>query len=275
MSSISSQELADSHSGLKEPECEPSRSVRSIRSVAPSSQSIGQASPATMTLQPSPPLACEQMEFSLASSAEASHVKTSASRGWEQVWQDRAAAYGLNTTDLLANYDPTSSSWRTSQRCLVEDWTRFSGTWPRSGMMRSGTAYQLPPLAPLIKETVSGLLPTPAARDWKGSVQGETLRARATMTRGVSLEEFLLRGTLPTPSAGSSHSAGRLDEWGGKNPFRGTDVGKLHLSPSFVEEIMGFGAGWTELSPSEMPLSRKSRKQLDVQSCASAKNSND
>jgi hypothetical protein len=38
----------------------------------------------------------------------------------------------------------------------------FSGTFPRSGMMRNGTVYQLPNLARTITEIGSGLLPTPA-----------------------------------------------------------------------------------------------------------------
>ena len=109
-------------------------------------------------------------------------------------------------------------------------------------------AYQLPPLVPLTDETGFGLLPTPTATDEKGSVSGEaTILSRMDHSRGVRLEEYLRRQNLPTPSAGNSHSAGRLDEWGGKNPFRGTDIGKLHLNPSFVEEIMGFPLGWTDL----------------------------
>jgi hypothetical protein len=92
------------------------------------------------------------------------------------------------------------------------------------------------------------MFPTPSARDWKGDVSGEaTLLKRMEHPRGVCLEEFLRRQCLPTPSAGNSHSAGRLDEWGGKNPLRGTDIGRLLLNPLFVEELMGFPLGWTDL----------------------------
>jgi hypothetical protein len=136
---------------------------------------------------------------------------------------------------------------------LVEGWTVFSETWPRSGLMLSGIAYQLPSSAPLTDATVYGLLPTPAARDYKGAVSGVKLAERQSMKRGVSLEEFLLRQRLPTPSAGTSHCVGRLDEWGGDNPFRGTDIGRLHLNPSFVEEVMGFPIGFTDCEPSAMP----------------------
>jgi DNA (cytosine-5)-methyltransferase 1 len=53
---------------------------------------------------------------------------------------------------------------------------------------------------------------------------------------------------------------GRLDEWGGSsNPFRGTEIGKVRCA-SFEEWMMGLPIGWTGLTPSETPSSRKSRK---------------
>lgn len=70
--------------------------------------------------------------------------------------------------------------------------------------------------------------------------------------------------SLPTPSGtsnhGKNHVAGRLDEWGGSsNPFRGTNLGRLHL-PGFELWVMGFPAVWRALMPPAMPSSRKSRK---------------
>jgi hypothetical protein len=65
----------------------------------------------------------------------------------------------------FAWFDPQARCWRTWQRCLVEGWEIFSGTWPRSGMTRSGIAFRRAPLAPLTKETGSGSsLPTPTAK---------------------------------------------------------------------------------------------------------------
>ena len=75
--------------------------------------------------------------------------------------------YGRSNVVLLANYDHESRLWRTSQRCLVEGLALFSETWPRSGMTRNGTAFQLTSLVPLTKGTERGLLPTPTAREWK------------------------------------------------------------------------------------------------------------
>ena len=207
----------------------------------------------------SQPMLFAETDLPSMSFAEGFRARTSVLREKVLALRGSAAAYGQNTPGSLANYDPLTSSWRTSQHCFIEGLTEYSETWPRSGMTLGGTAYPLPPLAPLTDATGYGLLPTPSARDWKGDVSGEaTLLKRMEHPRGVCLEEFLRRQCLPTPSAGNSHSAGRLDEWGGKNPFRGTDIGRLHLNPSFVEEIMGFPIGHTDLKPSATPSCRKS-----------------
>jgi hypothetical protein len=241
--------LSDSN----EPECEQSPSAKSTSTASECLPSDGQACQSTVISGHFAP--SQQMLF-----AEDFPAKTSALPAREPALLESAAAYGQKCFESFAKLHRDSQSWRTSQLCLVEGLAMYSETWPRSGMTRSGTAYLLPQLAPLTSEIESGLLPTPAARDWKGSVQGPKLMERQSMSRGVSLEEFLLRRCLPTPSAGNSHSAGRLDEWGGANAFRGTDIGRLHLSPSFVEEVMGFPIGWTACAPLEMPSSRKSRK---------------
>ncbi|WWT39928.1 hypothetical protein [Microcystis phage Mwe-JY08] len=76
-------------------------------------------------------------------------------------------------------------------------------------------------------------------------------KRQAASTRGVRLTEFLHRKMLPTPMRGNSHCGARLDEWGGSsNPFRGSEIGKLRLNPCWVEELMGFPTGWTDVEPS-------------------------
>jgi hypothetical protein len=63
MSSTSSAASAASPSDLNEPECEPSRSARSIPSAGASSPSTGQMSPAMTTCEPSPPTASGRWNF--------------------------------------------------------------------------------------------------------------------------------------------------------------------------------------------------------------------
>jgi hypothetical protein len=97
------------------------------------------------------------------SSAEDSPARTSATPESEPGLTESAAACGPNMRESFANYDPATSSWRTSQLCLDGEWSEFSETWPRSGMTRSGKAYELPTLARRTEENEFGLLPTPRA----------------------------------------------------------------------------------------------------------------
>lgn len=112
------------------------------------------------TFDPSRLTDCAQTEFPLMSSQAASPARTSASQDVVQASTESAADCGPSSPGSLARYDPDTSSWRTSQRCFLEGWQRFSETWPRSGMMRSGIAYPLRPLAPRTYGTGFGSSPT-------------------------------------------------------------------------------------------------------------------
>ena len=202
MSSTFFPASAASPSALSEPECTPEPSAKLTHTAAPSSPSTGQASlfsetseispqPASQQLWPTPHGMCvpnkrragpsgnelgRAVNQSLTSSAEASPVRTSAPPERVLVLQARGVDSGANTTDSLANFYPATSSWRTSQRCLVEGWSRYSETWPRSGMTRSGTAYRLPTLAPLTDGTESGSWPTPQAKMPGGGPESEKVQ---------------------------------------------------------------------------------------------------
>lgn len=56
------------------------------------------------------------------------------------------AGCGLSLPGLLATFDPSTSSWRTSQLCLGEEWEGYLATWPRAGLMRNGIAFLQTPL---------------------------------------------------------------------------------------------------------------------------------
>lgn len=67
-------------------------------------------------------------------------AKTSATRESERELTENEAVCGRNLPGLFAWYDQDTCSWRTSQPSPVGGSTEFSGTWPRSGMMRNGIA---------------------------------------------------------------------------------------------------------------------------------------
>lgn len=206
-------------------------------------------------------------------SAEDFPVRTSALLAKAQDSQANAQGYGENTPVLLAKYDPASQSWKTSQLCLDGDLAEFSETCPRSGMMQSGTAYQLPTLALLTDATDSGLWRTPTAHDWKNTGHcSQTYLSDQVRPHQVKNPR---KAMWPTPNANDNRDRGNLS-----SPCvqRRARIGKQlmlsqvvsdksgALNPTWVEWLMGFPLEWTALNPSETQSFRKSPKSSGKQS---------
>ena len=90
----------------------------------------------------------------------------------------------------------------------------YSETWPQAGMMRNGISYRLPGLAHRTSEKGSLLWPTPVRSD---AVGGRCYQKPPGREGGFALKEI-------TPGA---------------------------LNPTWVEWLMGFPPGWTDLEHSE------------------------
>jgi hypothetical protein len=135
------------------------------------------------------------------SSPAASPAKTSHTPAKEPGSTGNARVFGQSTPDSFATFDPATLSWRTSQLSLLEEWSVFSGTWPRAGMTRNGIAFRLQPLAPLTGGTASGLLPTPAATMADRGGRGDLIQ----VVRGNPSPSGHFR--MPTPTVGDSKSA--------------------------------------------------------------------
>lgn len=78
---------------------------------------------------------------------------------------DRSRVCGARSPTPFATYDPASSWWRMSQHSMFEDSTSSSLTLPRSGSMRNGTLFRLPPSVLPISEIAYSYWPTPVASD--------------------------------------------------------------------------------------------------------------
>ena len=76
-----------------------------------------------------------------------------------------AAAYGWNMQGSSAKYARNTSLSKTSGGCSPWVSTSSSAIWPRSGMMRNGKYYPLPPLVPRTTAKGCSLLPTPHCGD--------------------------------------------------------------------------------------------------------------
>ena len=335
MSSIFSAALEGLALASNEPECVPSPSAKSIPTAAASSPGIGQMSLFSEMseslpqrgLWPTPDTHAghhggqgknaslrrlakgKQLNIGHAvaiwpstSSAAASPARTSPRQERARALAGLARDYGASTPELLARYDQLTSSWKTSQLCLDGALSEYSETWPRSGTMRSGTAYLLPPLVRLTDETGSGLLPTPVAsegaaasshartwsttyaslhnyatgkgkqnpmwptptsRDWKGGSAQACANVPVNALLGRAVHQFR------TPQARDGIPRGpqtpEKRQAGGHSVGLGDQIGGA-LNPMWVEWLMGFPLGWTALEPSATPSSRKSRKSSAAQS---------
>jgi hypothetical protein len=264
---------------------------------------------ATATCEPSlPPTEIGQS----ISSAAASRAKTSALQARVQDSPGQGLVFGASLQESFAKLPPDGSLWRTSAPSLLGDSEPFSKTWPASGLMRNGTAYQLVPLVRRTAGKESGSLPfgTPTANEKLATAyptpnMGERFRRR----HGGNLLESVANVMYPTPSASQMPCEGTVrlarQRWLAgdctleeANAIAGRDVrdkqGKVPamwptpttqdasnnggpsqyernslplnavaggaLNPTWVEWLMGFPPGWTDLGDSATPSSRKSSK---------------
>jgi len=164
--------------------------------------------------------------------------------------------FGPCSPSAFAWYDPDTHSWRTFQATLDSDSEPFTQTWPRSGMTRDGIAYQLPPSAPrtyAIAYSLSqgtqgpngdGLWPTATTGDHS------TRYAQGGMPLGMAARMW------PTPTAQDAKNSTLPPSQKDRDSIPGELLKSGHvgqLNPTWVEWLMGFPEGWTDLEHSETP----------------------
>ncbi len=124
-------------------------------------------------------------------------ARTSALPGQEQESTVLEAAYGGKCLDAFGKWDPDTSLLRTFQASLLEDRLEpWSGSFPPSGTMRSGTAYRLRSLVPRTSVGGGGVLPTPHAGNWERNQD-----AYPGARRRLTLQGMAKMGMWPTPKA--------------------------------------------------------------------------
>jgi hypothetical protein len=150
----------------------------------------------------------------------------------------------------FARYDQSSSAWKTAQCSLVEGLDEFSETWPRWGSMRNGVSYlrQIPALPICVSE--SGLWPTP-------TVCGNYNRPGASATSGMGLASAVKLWPTPVASMSKGSSPGAMVRKSGASRENDRldhavqDSKDGRLNPNWVEWLMGWPIGWTDLKPLE------------------------
>lgn len=252
--------LADYLAGVQSPPAksnptpEPSSSTTRNSETSPTSPSGTTSAPST------PP----HSEATSTSSQAVSPVRTSQPQAKVPASPAPAPASGLKCTESFAKYNPATHTWKTPQCSLLEDLDEFSETWPKSGIMLHGSCWELPTAAPPTSETASGfsqrttdgetwLTPQSTDRKNRGTTPAQ-IQKRKQDGRQINLQEqVILRQMLPTPIAHNAQETGCPSDRRRKSPGLGTMVatGQLGtpgaLNPTWVEWLMGWPLGWTDL----------------------------
>ena len=166
-----------------------------------------------------------------------------------------------NSCESFAWLDPNTLSWKTWQRSLITDWTSFSESFPKQGTMQNGQLYRQVLWEPVISEADGGSLPTPRAQE-PGRTNigyGDSLKEGVCKQVGIptskypkTVELFNKLQSLPTPVA-RDYKGRSSKKWNQKYGHRNipdvlTQTGDhMQVSPYFLEEVMGYPIGWTEL----------------------------
>jgi hypothetical protein len=206
----------------------------------------------------------------LTSFLEAFPVKTSALQEKAQESQGNDQECGTTWRASLAKYDPDSCSWKTVQHSLFGDLESSSVTWPKSGMTAGGQCWELPTLERPTGANDSGLWPTPLANSHTGAghgprktgspnlqtmvkawptptVCGNYNRKGASATSGDGLATAVLKVSTPTARDWRSGKASQATH--DKNSRLLSEQIGGSLNPTWVEWLIGWPLGWTDLKP--------------------------
>lgn len=233
------------------------------------------------------------------SSSAASPARTLALPDAERAWRESEAVCFSKSSDWSMNYDPGSSSWKTSQLSLLEDSTSSPVRLPSSGMTVGGQLFQPTNLEPRTSANAGSCLQnvptaTATATDAKSSRNATVKNRKVSGNPGMTLTDYVT--LFPTPTAtsygtnigGGSGRVGKvkhsLETMARHNLWptpRASEASRGHggsgnrkenqktlsqtiggqLNPMWVEWLQGFPLGWTALDALETQSFQSKQKR--------------
>ncbi len=182
--------------------------------------------------------------------------KTSAQQEKEMVLTESEAECGEKWHASFTKYDPDSSSWKTHQCSLLGDLDEFSETWPQWGLMRDGECWEQRMLEQTIRGTESGLSPNGVDSFHTPNTTGLDGGSNSRRALRKRMEKY------PTPQSNDAknsvvrHRTKSLQVMlGGTIATENPQLIGGHLNPIFVEWLMGWPLGMTDLKPLVMDKS--------------------
>ena len=178
-------------------------------------------------------------------------AKTLVPQEKEQASKGRVLDSGKKWLELSMKYDRNAHSWRT-HRCLFdEDLPQSLVTLPKWGMMRSGVLFRLRTAEHPTKENASGFWPTPRASDHKGAVSPFAAQKARERIGGCNLPEAIMESEyfrmFATPTARDWKDNGKSPAELARNSETLASQAGGKLNPNWVEWLMGWPIGWTDL----------------------------
>ncbi len=189
-------------------------------------------------------------------SLEGSPAKTSAQQVRVKDLPETVRAYGLRCSELLRRSGLDMCSRKTVRTCVPVALAPSSKALPAWGMTHDGACWELGTRVRPTKETECGsMLPTPTCNPYgsdRGGRQGRVGKWRPKL--GTLIE----RNMWPTPQSSDCRDRGHMGTKvvqrriaNGRQVNLGMVVSNTSgkLNPDWVEWLMGWPIGWTDLEP--------------------------
>jgi len=168
---------------------------------------------------------------------------------------------GQSSGESLASLNPGGFWVKMCRDCyqvtLEGSFQEYSENWPKWGIMSGGVVMKLPGLVLPIVERGCSSWPTPTVADCYTDKLKSTQQKPGSM-HSVNLSQAVKMWPTPTATMYKGSSPASLTRKDGKSRLKdrldhavmGSDGGQLN--PDWVEWLMGFPQGWTDLSASGM-----------------------
>ena len=188
----------------------------------------------------------------LTSSVEASPARTSAQQAPCRGLKGHAAVCSMKLPASFTRLSPDMSCWRTSQRSLITGWQTYSERWPAAGIMLDGACYRLQTWAPRTCANDGS-----ASHGWPTPRSCTAMQAAITPSRAAdknpNLEVIIARQQWPTPAATDFKGSSKPGQRRGQLTEATEPNSAGRLNPEWVEMLMGFPAGWTDIDGPRHP----------------------
>jgi hypothetical protein len=191
---------------------------------------------------------------------------------------EKGLVFGLSIGELLTIYDHDSQSWKMSVCLFTGDCERYLEVLPRSGIMQNGRIYEQATWVRRIGEKEYGLWRTPDTCG--GGIKSKEFYelCKKTNQSSIRLQDQIKHENFPTPDCSDRRSA-KSKQQGLSNYIKnfptpnardssrntspkhdrlpdvlGSNSKTGQLNPQWVDWLMGYPVGWTDLKDSEMQL---------------------